>query len=284
MTLKIDVGIDIKKFFEKKIGKKKIFLHEPKFDQLDELALRSCIKSGFVSTKGKLTEDFENKIKNYTRSKYVVSTLNGTTGLEVALKVLGVNYNHEVLLPSLTFVATANAISYCGAIPHFVDSSIDTLGIDIEKLKYYLKKISELTSSGLRNKKTGRKISAIIPVHCFGHPMKIEDLMIIAKIYKIKVIEDATEALGSFYKKKHIGTFGDIGVLSFNGNKIITTGGGGALLINNKNIAKKIMHLVSTAKKKHPYLYVHDQIGWNYRLPSLNAALGISQLRKLKFF
>jgi perosamine synthetase len=284
MSLKIDAQVDIQNFFLKKNGIKKLSLHEPKFDQLDELALKSCIKSGFVSTKGKLTKNFEDKIKSYTKSKYVVSVLNGTTGLEVALKVLGVNYNHEVLLPSLTFVATANAISYRGAIPHFVDSSVETLGIDTEKLKHYLKKISELTSYGLRNKKTGRKIAAIIPVHCFGHPMQIDDLILVAKNYKIKVIEDATEALGSFYKKKHVGTFGDIGVLSFNGNKIITSGGGGALLINKTNTAKRIMHLVSTAKINHPYFYVHDQIGWNYRLPSLNAALGISQLRKLKFY
>ena len=281
--MKQDITNIIFNFFKKKIKKnKKIALHEPIFDDIDYKYLKECLDSSFVSSKGKFTELFESKLKEYTKSKYVIAVINGTAGLEMALRGANVKTNEEVIVPALTFVATANAVSHCGAIPHFVDSSLDDFGIDVSKLNTYLINNTKFTKNGIKNKKTGRKISAIVPVHCFGHAMKIDNLLKLAKKFKLKVIEDATESLGSFYKKKHLGTYGDLGVLSFNGNKIITCGGGGAILTNNKNIYKKIMHLVTTARIKNKYQYSHDKIAWNFRLPSINAALGLSQLSKIK--
>ena len=280
--MKEDTANIILDFYKKKIKKnKKISLHEPVFNGNDYKYLKECLDSSYVSSKGRFTELFENKLKEYTKSKYVIAVINGTAGLEMALRGANVKNNEEVIVPSLTFVATANAVSHCGAIPHFVDSSLDDFGIDVSKLNTYLINNTKFTKDGIKNKKSGRKISAIVPVHCFGHAMQIDNLLSLAKRFKLKVIEDATESLGSFYKKKHLGTFGDLGVLSFNGNKIITSGGGGAILTNNKNIYKKIMHLVTTARIKNMYQYTHNKIAWNFRLPSINAALGLSQLLKI---
>ena len=188
----------------------------------------------------------------------------------------------EVLVPTITFVATANAVAHLGAIPHFIDSEINTLGVDVEKLEKYLKKNSIKKGKFLFNKKTKRRIRAVVPVHVFGNICKIKELTKLARKFNILVIEDATEALGSFLQSKHAGTFGLVGCLSFNGNKILTTGGGGALLTNNKKIAKKMKHLSTTAKVKHKWEFIHDEVGYNLRMPNINAALGLAQLESLK--
>jgi perosamine synthetase len=196
----------------------------------------------------------------------------------------GVKQNDEVLVPGLTFVATANAVSYCGAVPHFVDAEEDTLGIDPLKLEDYLSSITEFSGEFCVNKNTGRKISAIVPVHIFGHPCKIDAILEVARKYNLEVVEDAAESLGSFYKGKHTGTFGKIGAISFNGNKIITTGGGGMIITNDEELACQAKHITTTAKVAHKWEYVHDRVGYNYRMPNLNAALGCAQLNRLHEF
>ena len=266
------------------IGESKFSLHEPSFDNEELNNLKDCIDTTFVSSIGEYVNKFENLISEYTNSKRVIAVVNGTSALHLALKVAGIKANDEVICPSLTFVATANAISYLDAKPHFVDINEKTLGLDPEALNKWLGEIVVREDGQIKNKNTGRKISAIVPMHAYGHPVEIESIKEIANRYDLFVIEDAAEALGSFYKNKHAGTFGDIGILSFNGNKIITTGGGGALLTNNDEIAEKAKHLSTTAKIKHKWEFVHDQIGFNYRLPNLNASLGCAQMRKLPKF
>ena len=204
--------------------------------------------------------------------------------MHVSLLLAGVQQNDEVLVPGLTFVATANAVTYCGAIPHFIDAEEETLGIDPFKLDDYLSSITEFSGECCINKDTGRKISAIVPVHIFGHPCKIEDILEIARKYKIEVVEDAAESLGSFYKGQHTGTFGKVGAISFNGNKVITTGGGGMVLSKNLDKGLHAKHVTTTAKIPHPYEFFHDEPGFNYRLPNLNAALGCAQMEVLPKF
>ena len=274
----------ITKSIKKLLGKGPHSLHEPSMGKKEIKYISNTIKKNFVSTKGVYVHKFEKQIKNYTKTKYVSSTINGTQAIFIALKALGVKHNEEVLVPSLTFVGTVNAISYLGAEPHFIDSNIKDFGIDCRKLENYLKKIIVFKNNKSINKKTGRIIKAIIPVHVFGHPCDIENIVKLAKKFKLKILEDAAECLGSFYKKKHLGTFGDAGCLSFNGNKIITTGGGGAVLSKSKKLNDKINHLISTAKIDHKWEYIHDEIGYNFKLPSLNAALGLAQISKLKYF
>jgi aminotransferase in exopolysaccharide biosynthesis len=266
------------------IGKGKKELHDPLFIGNELKYFREIIKSSFVSNKGKHTKLFEEKIKKYTGAKFAIALVSGTQAIHIALKASGVQKNHEVLVPALTFIGTVNAISYLSAEPHFVDSDIRDFGIDCDKLENYLRKIVIFKNKKSINKYSGRIISAIVPVHIFGHPCDIDKIKKIAKKYNLKVIEDAAEALGSFYKNKHLGTFGDAGCISFNGNKIITTGGGGVILTDNKKIAKKILHLVTTSKIYHKWEYIHDQIGYNFRMPSLNAALGLAQLEKINLF
>ena len=274
----------ITKSIVKVIGKGTHNLHEPVLGKKEIEYVSKSIKSNFVSTKGKFVEKFENEIKRFTKSNFVVSTINCTQALFLSLKVLGVKKDDEVLVPALTFVGTVNAISYVGAEPHFIDSTISNFGVDSKKLELYLNKHAKIKNNHCINKKTGRVIKAIIPVHVFGHACEIEKIVKIAKKYKLDVIEDAAECLGSFLKQKHLGTFGKIGCLSFNGNKIITTGGGGAILTNNKKIYKKIKHLATTAKLNHSWEYDHDEIGFNLRMPSINAALGSAQLSQIKKF
>jgi len=274
----------ITKSIVKVIGKGTHNLHEPVLGKKEIEYVSKSIKSNFVSTKGKFVEKFENEIKRFTKSNFVVSTINCTQALFLSLKVLGVKKDDEVLVPALTFVGTVNAISYVGAEPHFIDSTISNFGVDSKKLELYLNKHAKIRDNQCINKKTGRVIKAIIPVHVFGHACEIEKIVKIAKKYKLDVIEDAAECLGSFLKQKHLGTFGKIGCLSFNGNKIITTGGGGAILTNNKKIYKKIKHLATTAKLNHSWEYDHDEIGFNLRMPSINAALGSAQLSQIKKF
>ena len=265
------------------VGKKSRQLHKPYLINGNEKKyLNECIKSSYISSSaGKFIKLFENKIMKLTKSKNVVSVINGTSGLHLALKAIGIKKNDEVLVPSLTFVGTCNSIIYSEAIPHFVDSSLESYGVDGNKLEKYLMKNTKVVSGSCYNKKTKRKIKAIIIVHLFGHPVKIDPIIKIAKKFKLKIIEDAAESIGSYYKKKHTGTIGHVGVISFNGNKSLTTGGGGVVLTNKKKIAQKIRILASTAKINHPYKYLHSEVGYNYRLANINAAIGCAQIEKI---
>ena len=267
-----------------KCPKGRVSLHEPRFFGNEKKYLTECIDTNFVSSVGKFVDLFEEKIADYTGAKYAVACVNGTCALHLALKMIGVDCDDEVLTQPLTFIATANAISYCNAHPVFLDIDKDTLGLSPESLKYFLKENAKVENGICFNKKTKRKIKACIPVHIFGHPCRIERIVQICKKYDIPVIEDAAESMGSFYKKRHTGTFGEIGILSFNGNKIITTGGGGMLLFNESYLASHAKHLTTQAKVPHKWEFYHDQIGFNYRMPNINAALGIAQLEKLDSF
>lgn len=264
------------------IGDSQVNLHEPEFKGNERKYLNDCIDSTYVSSVGEYVNLFENKLAEFTNANFAIATTNGTAALHLALVVAGVERGDEVLVPSLTFIATANAVAYCGASPHFVDVDTDSLGIDPIKLNEYLKNTTKLKDGKCTNKITGQPISALIPMHTFGYPAKMEAILEIGDTYKIQIIEDAAESLGSYYKAKHTGTLGKIGIISFNGNKVITTGGGGAILTNDKKIAELAKHLSTTAKVKHKWEFKHDSLGFNYRLPNLNAALGCGQLEVLQ--
>ena len=259
-------------------------LHEPRFQGNESNYLLDCIESTFVSSVGKYVDRFEKDLAEYTGAKYAVAVVNGTCALHISLKLSGLEVDEEVLIPSLTFVATANAVRYCGGIPHFVDSDEHTLGLSPEALRERLKQIAEPTNGVFRNRNTGRRLRALIPMHTFGHPCAIDEIQNVAHDYKLEIIEDAAESLGSFYQGKHTGTFGLFGTLSFNGNKIITTGGGGAILTNDSLLAKNAKHITTTAKLPHKWEYCHDQVAYNYRMPNINAALGCAQLEELPTF
>jgi perosamine synthetase len=264
--------------------KESIPLHEPCFSGNELKYVQECIESTFVSSVGKFVDRFEKKLAKYTGAKYAVPVVNGTAALHISLLMSGVEPGDEVLVPALSFVATANAVSYCYAKPHFVDIEEHTLGIDPETLRSYLKSNSEQRSGKCINLKTGRTIHALIPVHTFGHPCDLEGLISVAKDFNLVLIEDAAESLGSTYKGQHTGTFGLLGILSFNGNKTITTGGGGAILTDDSDLAKRAKHLTTTSKLAHRWEYRHDEVGYNYRMPNLNAALGCAQLEQLPKF
>ena len=260
-------------------------LHIPIFEGNEINYVTDCIKSNFVSSVGEYVNKFEKVISEYTGAKYAILTVNGTSALHVALLLSGVERNDEVLMPALTFIATTNAVSYIGAIPHFVDVDEKTLGIDSSKLEEYLNKITIIKEDGYcYNKVTNRRIKAIVPMHTFGHPVDMDKLLQVAKKYNLEIVEDAAESLGSFYKGVHTGNFGKLSAISFNGNKIITTGGGGCIITNDEELAKKAKHITTTAKIPHPWEYEHDMIGYNYRMPALNAALGLAQIEKLPEF
>lgn len=269
---------------KKILGGGRHFLHEPHFCGNEWKYVKKTLDDNYVSSIGSFVDKFEDQIKKFTKSKYAISVVNGTEALHLGLVACGVKKNDEVFVPTITFAGTANAITYSGAVPHFVDSELETLGIDPIKLEKYLKEISIKKGKFYFNKKTNRRISAIIPVHVFGNICQIDKILKIAKKYNLIVIEDAAEALGSFFHNKHSGTFGMVGCFSFNGNKILTTGGGGAIITNNKLLAKKIKHLSTTAKINDPWEYIHDAIGYNFRMPNLNAALGSAQLENLNKF
>ena len=262
-------------------NKKSATLHTPIFIGKENFYLKECIKSTFVSTSGKYIMQFEEKIKKFTGSKHAVAVVNGTAALQMALRAVGTKTNDEILVPSLTFVGTANAIKHSNAIPHFVDSDKNSLGICLNNLEIYLKKISLKKGNYIFNKNTGRRIFAVIPVHVYGHIIDMGKLKKIAKKYKLKIVEDAAESLGSSYLGKHAGTMGDLGIISFNANKVITTGGGGIILTNSSLLAKNIRHLISTAKLSHPWKFIHNKVAWNYRMPNINAALGCAQIEKI---
>ena len=259
-------------------------LHEPEFTGNESALVQDCLDSTFVSSVGKYVDQFEAMLADYTGAKHAVAVVNGTAALHIALKLAGVQSEDEVLVPALSFVATANAVAHCGAVPHFVDSSLDTMGMDPIALSEYLVTTAELTPQGLRNHHTGRRIAAIVPMHTYGHPVDMVSLMEIANRYKLPVVEDAAESLGSSHQGRHTGTFGKLGTLSFNGNKIITTGGGGAILTNDAELACHAKHLTTTAKRPHRWEFSHDEVAWNYRLPNLNAALGCAQMERLLDF
>ena len=263
------------------VGPSPVALHEPSFEGNEWLYLKECLDSTFVSSVGKFVDRFEEDLARYTGSRYAISVVNGTAALQIALKLAGVQTDDEVLIPALTFVATANAVKYCNATPHFADSEESTLGIDTSKLREYLKQNTIQQSGQCINKNTGRVIRALVPMHTFGHPSDIEGLLSISYDFKITLVEDAAESLGSFYQGKHTGTFGLCGTLSFNGNKTITTGGGGAILTNDQEIARHAKLLTTTAKLPLAWEFRHDEVGFNYRMPNLNAALGCAQLEEL---
>lgn len=261
-----------------------VALHEPEFTGNESELVQDCLDSTFVSSVGKYVDQFEVMLAEYTGAKYAVAVVNGTAALHIALKLARVQPEDEVLVPVLSFVATANAVAHCGAVPHFVDSNLDTMGMCPVALAEYLASIAEFTSEGLRNRHTGRRIAAIVPMHTYGHPVDMLSLMEVANRYKLPVVEDAAESLGSTYLGQHTGTFGKLGTLSFNGNKIITTGGGGAILTNDAELARHAKHLTTTAKRPHRWEFFHDEVAWNYRLPNLNAALGCAQMGRLQDF
>jgi perosamine synthetase len=276
---------DIINFTQEKFHTKDFIpLHEPCFVGNERQYINECIDSTFVSSVGKFVDEFEEKIAKYTGAKYAIATSNGTSALHIALLLANVENGDEVITQPLTFVATCNAISYCGAQPVFIDVDRSTMGLSPAALREYLEKNTRIQKQQCVNNITGKIIKACVPMHTFGHPCRIDEIKDICDKYHICLIEDAAESLGSFYKGKHTGTFGQMGVISFNGNKIITSGGGGCIIVNDEILAKKAKHLTTTAKVSHKWEFVHDMIGYNYRMPNLNAALIVAQLEQLDEF
>ncbi len=261
-----------------------VALHEPSLVGNEWAYLKDCLDSTYVSYVGPYVDRFEGMLADFTGARKVVAVVNGTAALHMALILVGVQRNDEVLIPALTFVATANAVAYCGAVPHFVDSDERTLGLDPHKLRDYLKDITSKVAKPCVNRHTGRRIKAVIPMHTFGHPVDLDPLGEVCREYGVTMIEDAAESLGSYYKGRHTGNDGRVSILSFNGNKTLTTGGGGAIITNDEALGRLAKHLTTTAKKPHRWAYEHDDIGYNYRMPNLNAAVGCAQMERLPSF
>ncbi len=259
-------------------------LHEPEFAGNEWRYLKECIDSGWVSSVGAFVDRFESMLCEITGMRFAVATVNGTAALQVCLRVVGVEPGDEVLVPALTFVATANAVSYLGAQPHFVDSEPVALGVDPDRLEAYLEDIAIVRQGRCWNRQSGVPIRALVPMHTFGHIGEIEALAQICSRWGIALVEDAAEALGSTLKGRHAGNFGRVSALSFNGNKIVTSGGGGAVITNDPTIAARAKHLTTTARVGHRWSFVHDEVGYNFRLPNINAALGCAQLEQLPDF
>jgi perosamine synthetase len=260
-------------------------LHEPRFIGKEKKYINEVIDSTFVSSSGKYMTKFENMVAKFVGSRYAIATSNGTSALHIALKLVGVDEHTEVITQPLTFIATVNAISYCNAQPIFLDVDRDTLGLSPFKLKEFLDEFTFINDNNeCINRQTNKVIKACVPMHTFGHPCRIDEIVSICDKYNISVVEDSAESLGSYYKGQHTGTFGKIGIFSFNGNKIITTGGGGTIITNDEELAKRAKHITTTAKISHSYEYIHDEIGYNYRLTNLSAALGVAQMENLAFF
>ena len=264
--------------------KKNILLHEPKFIGNEKKYLNQSIDRTFVSTVGKFVDEFEEKIAKYVGAKHAIATTNGTSALHVSLILAGVKKNNEVITQPLNFVASSNAISYCNAEPIFIDVDRDTMGLSPSALKSFLNKNTTVKNKQCFNNKTKKVIKACVPMHSYGHPCRIDEIKQICDEYHIFLIEDAAESVGSFYKNRHTGTFGHLGVMSFNGNKIITAGGGGCIVTNDKVLAEKAKHLSTTAKVPHKWDFNHDMVGYNYRMPDINAALLLAQLENLNDF
>ncbi len=266
------------------IGTAPAALHEPRFRGNEWLYLKECLDSTFVSSIGKFVDRFEADLAAYTGAKRAIAVVNGTSALHVALRLAGVEPGDEVLLPALTFIATANAVAYCQATPHFVDSEARSLGMDAVALRAHLRANTEQRAGLCIHRRTGKVIRAMVPMHTFGHPVDIDALLAVAHDHGMVLVEDAAESLGSTVGGRHTGTFGLLGTLSFNGNKTITTGGGGAILTNDLALGSRAKHLTTTAKVPHRWAFNHDELGYNYRMPNLNAALGCAQLEQLPQF
>jgi perosamine synthetase len=261
-----------------------VSLHEPRFAGHEWDYVKETLDSGWVSSVGKYVDRFEAMLAERCEVPHAIATVNGTAALHACLLLAGVQNGDEVLLPALTFIATANAVSYCSAVPHFCDSEEATLGLDPGKLDRHLTDVAELAGGGCRNRKTGRRIAAVVPMHTFGHPARMDRLTKVAARWNIPIVEDAAEALGSRYQTRHVGHHGLLACLSFNGNKPVTTGGGGAIITVDAEIARAAKHLTTTAKKRHQWAFLHDEVGYNYRLPNINAALGCAQLEQMDAF
>lgn len=257
-------------------------LHIPTFFGNEKKYLMETIDSTFVSSVGAFVNRFEEMMAEISGAKYAVAVVNGTAALHIGIKLVGVKRGEEVLSQPLTFIATANAISYEGAIPHFIDVDEDNLGMSPKALRLRLEEVGEIRDGNCYNKETGNRIAACVPMHTFGFPVRIQEIVDICNEYRIPVVEDAAESLGSYVGGKHTGTFGKIGTFSFNGNKTVTCGGGGAIVTNDEKLAKMAKHITTTAKVAHAWEYVHDQVGYNYRMPNLNAALACAQLEQLE--
>ena len=256
-------------------------LHKPDISGNEWKYVKDCLDTGWVSSVGSYVDRFEKMLSDYTGASQVAATVNGTAALHACLVLADVKAGDEVIIPTLTFIATANAVTYCQAIPHFAEADETTLGLDPKKLDAHLNEISKIENGVCINTQTGRPIRAVICVHTFGHAVDLDSLVEVCERHHLTLIEDAAESLGTFYKGKHTGNHGKFSALSFNGNKIVTTGGGGAVLCNDPELGEKAKHLTTTAKKPHSWLYDHDMTGFNYRLPNINAALGCAQLEQL---
>lgn len=261
-----------------------IALHEPEFAGREWEYVKDCIDTGWVSSVGSYVDRFEADLRDVCGTTHAVATANGTAALHVCLLLAGVQPGDEVLVPTLTFIATANAVSYAGATPHFVDSEAATLGADPLALGAYLHDAAEMRSGGCYNRRTGARIRALVAMHVFGHPCELDALAALAEQWQLVLIEDAAESLGSRYKARHTGNVGRVSALSFNGNKLVTTGGGGAILTNDADLGRRAKHLTTTARVPHRWSFLHDEVGYNYRMPNLNAALGCAQLERLSSF
>lgn len=259
-------------------------LHEPRFVGNEKKYVNEALDSTFVSSVGKFVDQFEEMFTDYTGAKYAVAMVNGTAALHIALKLVGVSSGDEVITQPLTFVATCNAISYCNATPVFVDVDKDSFGLSPSKMELWLQDNAEVRGGLCVNRQTGKVIRACVPMHTFGHPVRIEVLQRLCARYHIELVEDAAESLGSLYNGRQTGTFGRVAAFSFNGNKTITTGGGGMLVTDDEELARAAKYITTTAKVPHRWEYVHDQIGYNYRMPNINAALGCAQLECLDDF
>ncbi len=259
-------------------------LHEPLFEGREREYVNDCLDSGFVSSIGSYVNQFEEDLTRYTGAKFAAAVVNGTSALQICLRLAGVQQGDEVFIPALTFVATANAVCYCGAVPHLADSEMISLGVDADKLDDYLQETAEIRDDICYNKRTQRPIRALVVMHTFGHPAKLDHILRVCEAYKLNLIEDAAESLGSYYQNTHTGNFGQLAALSFNGNKIVTTGGGGAILTDDEEIYREVKHLTTTAKLPHRWAFVHDEVGFNFRMPNLNAALGCAQLEQIEKF
>lgn len=260
-----------------------IALHEPEFGGREWEYVKECLDTGWVSSVGAYVDRFERDLTAITGVKHAVATSNGTSALHICLLLAGVQYGDEVLMPALTFIATANAASYAGAVPHFVESETTSLGVDARKLDAYLHETARVVDGVCVNHRTGKPIRALVVMHVFGHPVELDAMTEVAQRWRLVLIEDAAESMGSTYHGVHTGNVGRLSSLSFNGNKVVTTGGGGAVLTNDAELGRKAKHLTTTARVPHRWNFVHDEVGYNYRLPNINAALGCAQLEQLAF-
>ena len=279
-----DIAIEFIAHAKSIFGNDFISLHRPVFNGNEREYLVDCIESNFVSSVGPKVKEFEEKVARFTGSKYAIATVNGTAALHVAIELAGVKPGDEVISQALTFIATCNAITYAGAKPLFIDVDLDTIGLSPSALKIFLEGNAEKRVDGTFNKISGKRISACVPMHTFGFPCRIKEIAEICADWDIALIEDAAESLGSYVGSQHTGTFAQMATFSFNGNKVITTGGGGMIITDDSRLAKRAKFITTTAKVPHPYEFIHDEIGYNYRMPNLNAALGCAQMERLDEF